>query len=598
MANFPEWNSGEIVEDDVGEYLDPRSAAAAKPPPKIRRQGRLPPKKDTSLSASPKALVGFVPNVECDVLDDEFADKGLGALPPELCLNNRELSKASPPHHVVRQLRGLTTSANGSEAVPARWENSPLTTRVTPCAALTTGVSAADRGNRTAVTHQQSSSTVRALNRSWRSDAAPPNGDASRPPPSQPRPTSGFQSNKTAMPLSSGRQQGSKPSNLSKRVFRLPLSGASVASGDGSIASECDGSTREAPPPLSAPAGMNLPRLQNTTSAAKKDTLCKPLSVETPEPLRGKAPSHVLPSYRASGARGPPPMRTDRPVSCGVAAPACSPRTENPNSSRRAPVSSNGAVHGSRVAPNVAAPPSTGPTRTSTAAASGTHATNCSMITRSTSLKRTMVTRKTDPGASSRDYSYGSFFVCERLVEPPSRDSLAGTLVFTRVSSGASLTNYAVPQGPFDLYARGPGTTGSSITVPHVGSGLASEQGDATAHLPTLSVFSGQGQYAMGAATPQHPRAARHSTSAGTMASRTYSFSHKGLVMKPATAGTKPSAAAPTLAKGHNDEEIKKEEEKNDVNASSDFQNASSHYRPMPHKKRPVRRRGTDFEKI
>ncbi|CAC9546692.1 hypothetical protein, unknown function [Leishmania infantum JPCM5] len=600
MADFPEWNSGEIVEEDVGEYLDPRSALAAKVPPKMRRQGRLPPKKDTTLSASPKAIVDFVPMVECDVLDDEFADKGLGGMPLELCLDSRQLSKPSPPHHAVSQPKGLPTSANGSEAAPTQSASPPLTPSVPSCAASTAGVSAADRGSRPAAAPPRISSAVRTSSGTGRPNVAPQNTDSSRPPPSKLGSMSGVQSSKTKMPLPAGCPHGSKPSKPSKRVFRVSSSRASVSSADGSTTSECDSSIREAPPPLSAPAGMSLPTLQSKAARARTDALRKPFSAETPAPLQAKIPSHASLSSRASGVRGPPPMATDRAVPCGVAAPASSSRVANPDLSLKGPANGSYAVRGSRAAPSVAAPASTGPTRSTTAATIRTRATRSSSITRSTSLQRTVLNLKSEPEPSSGDYAYGGFFVCERAVEHQGKDSLAGTQVLTTASSAASSTDYSVLRGTYDSYAHGPGKTGPLIAAPHIGSSLASamsELRDTTARLPALPAFSGQRPKAMLSALPQHPRPPRHSVSAGTMAPRTHSFSHQGPVSKFAMTGTKAPSVASALAEGSEGEGVK-EEEANEMNVSSDFQNADKHRKCEPHKKREARRRGTDFDKI
>lgn len=213
-----------------------------------------------------------------------------------------------------------------------------------------------------------------------------------------------------------------------------------------------------------------------------------------------------------------------------------------------------------------------------------------------------MLNLKSEPEPSSGDYAYGGFFVCERTVEHQSKDSLAGTQVLTAASSAASSTDYSVLRGTYDPYAYGPGTTGSSIAAPRIGSApgsAMSEQRDTTARLPVLPAFSGQRSNAMLSALLQHPRPPRHAASAGTTASRTHSFSHQGPVSKAAMTGTKALLAASSLAEGSEDEEVKEEEEEeNKMSVSSDRQNADKHRKAEPHKKREVRRRGTDFDKI
>ncbi|KAG5467563.1 hypothetical protein CUR178_01207 [Leishmania enriettii] len=601
MTDFPEWNAGEIVEEDVGEYLDARSARAAKTPSKARPLGRLPPKKDAKLSASPKSLVGLVPLVDCEAVDDELAGKGLGVPQGNLTPESTQLSTIPPRRPASPQSVALFASTRVTGAAQAPSAATRMTKSERPCEASTTDISAASRAGNAASSSRLPSSTVTLSNGTGRHSAALRNTDPHHLPSSTSRSRSGRQSNKNTTSPPAGCQSTDRPSTPSKDVSRVFSSRVSVSSGEGGTASECDSSIMVTATPLSAPAGMNLPLLQDQGVRARKNTLRKPFSAETPASLQAKHPSHTSLSAGVPGTRRPPSVSIDRAVSSDSTASNSSTRAVNRRSSFRGHASGTYATYGARIASNIAAPAPSGPLKNTTPVTGGLCASHSPNAVPSTSGQRTALHVNGNPGPFCGDYSYGGFFTIDGALDSQSKNSLAGTQSCTAVSRGASLTEYSVLRGAYDSYAHGLGKSSSSTALPHIGTALAPTIGDmhdSTAHRLSLPAVSGQRPHFMAPAAPQHPRPSRYSVPAGVMAARTHSFSSKRPISKPPTTRTKAPSAASSRVAGDKDNEVKEEDKENELNDSSDSLNADKHRKPVPHEKRALRRRGIDFDEV
>ncbi|CAM43637.1 hypothetical protein, unknown function [Leishmania braziliensis MHOM/BR/75/M2904] len=601
MTDFPEWSAGEIVEDDVGEYLDARSARAAKLPPKMRREGRIPPKKDPKLSPSPKLFIGFVPLPECESVDDDLVEKSLDSSPPGLSRGKRQLPKVSPLRQALAQPKGPSIAAKVSETALAQLSTPPLATRCRPCVASTTDVSATRRGSTAAAAPEQLLSNVTASRGSRRPNATPQNTDPNPLSPSTLRPVASVKSSKTTLPPPADRQNtAGQPSAPNKRILRVSSPGVSVSSFDSSTNFECDGSISAVAPPLSAPAEMSLPALRNQAVRARHDSLRMPFSAETPASLQAKTPSHAPLRTKASGTRGSTPTKTDRVVACNSTAPASS-HIVNPHPSLWEPASGTYKARVSKVAPTVAAPASAGPMRSSAVAMSGHRAVPLSSIERSTPLQRFTSKPKSEPGASGDGYTYGGYLAFGRTVDYQSKDTFAGSQTCTVVSSVASSTDYSVLPVAYDSNAHGVGKTGPFIALPHIGSARAStiaELRNLPACTPAVPAASGQRLTTIAPGSSKHPRPSRNSVPTSAMASRTQSFSQKGPATKPATISSKTSLTAPALVASNKNNKVKEEVHANNLNDNRGPLNADKHRKSVPNKGRSLRRRGTDFEEV
>ncbi|KAG5467008.1 hypothetical protein LSCM1_01187 [Leishmania martiniquensis] len=598
MLDFPEWVAGEIVEEDVGEYLDARSAHAAKMPKKMRPQGRIPPKKDTKLSASPKALVGFVPLVDCEIVDDDLAGKGLAVSPSSPSLDSRQLSKAPPLRHPPPQPKVplAPTKESGAASTPSAAALS--TARPRPCSSSTAGASVDHRGSKAPSASQSPTSTATAPSGTGRPSATLQNSDSRRRPSPTSRSRSSEQSGSAVTPPPTGCQKTDPTSTPNKGASRVFSSRVSVSSGEGGAASECENSVGITAAPLSAPPGMSLPALQSETVRARNNTVRKSFSAETPAPLQVKIPSQAPLSAGASGSSSVP---VDRAVSSGNVALASFTRVMNRRSSFRGTVSSTYAARGSRAAADVAAPAPSDPLKSVRSETNALRPSHSPQTVPSASEQRARLHAKGDPGPSCDDYSYGGFFMMGGAPGYQPKDSLAGAQSCAAASSGASSTDYSVLRAAYDAYAHGLRKTGSSTVLPHIGPSLAyttKEVRDFIACPSSLPAVSGQGSDAMPTAAQQHSRPPRYSVPTGVLAALTQSFSSKRTVNKSETTRTKAPSAAPARAVGDKEEEVNEEGEEKDPRESSNSPSSDMHRTPGSNKNRLLRRRGMDFDEV
>ncbi|KAK7200855.1 hypothetical protein NESM_000144000 [Novymonas esmeraldas] len=401
MADFPEWAAGEIAED-VDEFLSEGSRAAARKPVQERRQGRLPPKKKTNLSASPKALVGCVSDVQCDVMEDDLAPEGLLTPPPTLHLDGGTAGRASP----------LQPARVGATKVSA----SPATTRA----------SAAPQP-------PSLGAPTASFYRRREGGAAPQHrGTAQRS-----RPGSQYSSPRSRAASTSPTPPSLNvdvPTKRSKSVMGASMSGASICSRDGSPTFDSEYSFRAVVPAGSAPVGLSLPGLRRQ-STVKLDAPRQSFSAEAPTSLQNAYSTQARPLKGATGSRR------------SLTSPLHSTATPAPTTTS-GDAGGGGAAGRARVRSNVAAPPSAAPTRRSLSIATA------ASIGRRASQHRMSARGGPQQGSTAPDQPYGSGFPFDETVSDQDRPSLAGTQTRTGDLSATSSVDYSVLRGAYDTHAN------------------------------------------------------------------------------------------------------------------------------------------------
>lgn len=438
MAEFPEWNAGEIVEDDVGDFLDARSARAAKIPVQPRRQGRVPPKKNINRAASPKAVVSVVPLVQCQSLEDDLAAEGLMGSPPPLNLDTGRVARSAPPPR--------------RSAAPV-----PSSEPLRRCASRALMAMNPTRANTNAPSPKQPPARSASV-------AAP--STTATPPPTAPPP-------KQLLPASS------------KHVRGNSLSSVSVSSGDNGTTSECDSVSKgTAARPLLP--GYKLPIICRVNAPGERDELRKPYSADVPAPLHNKIASRAVVSACDPGS----PRSTlaedekSRPLVDGPVPPSPTSRTYNPRATVREPpaaktrsqrssltIDTAGALSGDTLRRSRGSMYNLSPKGRQAQRSSHPSFRRQGSIRRQSSIRRPSVGSRTDLKKSLNEYSFGELL--ERTAMDHSRTSLAvPTTRPTMANSVASSANYSVLRTAFEASVQALDKSNGVFALPRMESSV------------------------------------------------------------------------------------------------------------------------------